>query len=1101
MHVNPACLAGAHHEDQLQSNDSPARFERIHPNSTHARTALVQVQVTASASDLLIMFPHDLSARNRAASYRTNFNAAILHYRNLAVNPSYRPKYRDLLYKWMLKIADHCDWKAVVNCDCMRHFNTLRDHLDPRGLSTIDAVTLDDLHEVHSTNTALVDASIRECTIHHNAFIPGGGTRVTPIDTKSTFRKLAEDFKVPGVPEDYVPKQGGDHPHAAAARHLGVTHLRKELGRNFTQYDLSKSTAARDNKINGTRPLHSAKDLGHSRINTEQIKPDDVITIIDTDVYFNNLDAFEGHPIVIVTPFYDKLAGPLTEAFYCYNSDCSVTEVVGDAHGGKHKKQHPFDFTRNDEICIENRSKTRFTIYHVVVHMQPHTHKQYVFLCPMQTVLLPLALVDQMTEWTKGHRFVCQPLAKADNVILVEGKPGSHDFLVMMTGTTRVPMVSIKYATSFGPDTSIEIRADVYYMLKSISNKSARGMLLSELHSLLKIYMPEEHGKYPQSPNTVVLGDYFKTCAEPGLLPNILYTSKHTNYFPGHTEPGGNAVVTAPVLTGDKFGVPVSSPAALEAYAEKRMLKFANTKSPNPEQATIHDKLMRNFFYCMEQETGLQPASISLVGKDEIVAGRVKPLQVARHEKWGRNGEELEDDTARVSIKAEVCKVSDAPRGVTSLGYPLSIASAQLGKALSAICKGCSWYDPGKTPTGIAESVQACAVTGALAADDGSVSGLVTSAVRASDFKRMDESHSEWTNGIVRALIKRYITLEDVELALAIYDALFCMDVKIGKKFYDSLWKNSSGSGITTQLNTIVAAAREYITTCYAALVAANPGTVDLNLLKTTSSGIEKAMNKIKLGNTGNGAQPGEQARVYFYRHIGPCYGDDGAAPSIPRISDIAWNIACEYMTEVYGMQVDVEFIGLDQPIEYLSRVYPNPKGSLASYCLVRKALNKLSISRTDNEDKFTAKLRGYATTDLRTPIVGSYLRAVARINKIDLQPYSCEAQTEMERLYVTDRDMYYRVANGPFPWDEGASAEMFDAVRKEFGFTGTELEAYVNEIEKAQTWSELEELQLPRVGEAKEDPSNILRTASHRPTRPGQPDCSYAARLEVPSL
>jgi hypothetical protein len=406
------------------------------------------------------------------------------------------------------------------------------------------------------------------------------------------------------------------------------------------------------------------------------------------------------------------------------------------------------------------------------------------------------------------------------------------------------------------------------------------------------------------------------------------------------------------------------------------------------------------------------------------------------------------------------------------------------------MCAGCAWYDPGKTPTAIAQSVQSCAIVGARAYDDGAISGCVTSAVRASDFKRMDESHSKFTNGIVRMMIERYVIPADVEIALEAYDALFCMDIKIGKDLYDSGWKNSSGSGITTQLNTIVAAAREYVTTCYAALVAVNPGTTDINLLKVTPSSIEKAMNKIKLGNLDNGARSEEQARVYFYNHIGPCYGDDGAAPSIPKIPDEAWRIACNFMSDVYGMQVEVEFIGLDQPIEYLSRVYPNPKGSLASYCLVRKALNKLSISRTDNEAKFTAKLRGYATTDLRTPIVGAYLRTVARINKIDLQPFSCDAQAEMERLYVTDRDMYYRVANGPFPWDEGASAEMFDAVRKEFGFTGTELRAYVEAIEKAQTWSELEELQLPRVGEAKEDPPNVLRMASHRPPRSGQPDC-----------
>jgi hypothetical protein len=149
---------------------------------------------------------------------------------------------------------------------------------------------------------------------------------------------------------------------AAAARHLGITALRKELGRYYSQYDPSQSQAERDKRINGARPLHTAKDLSHSEGRNGRLEVNSVVTLIDTDVYLDNLDDYEGHPIVIVTPHYDKLAGKLTDAFYCYNEDCTVTEVVGDAHGAKYdnkdgsRGQRPFDFTRNDEVCIENKS-------------------------------------------------------------------------------------------------------------------------------------------------------------------------------------------------------------------------------------------------------------------------------------------------------------------------------------------------------------------------------------------------------------------------------------------------------------------------------------------------------------------------------------------------------------------------------------------------------------------------------------------------------------------------------------------------------------------------------------------------------------------------
>jgi hypothetical protein len=72
-------------------------------------------------------------------------------------------------------------------------------------------------------------------------------------------------------------------------------------------------------------------------------------------------------------------------------------------------------------------------------------------------------------------------------------------------------------------------------------------------------------------------------------------------------------------------------------------------------------------------------------------------------------------------------------------------------------------------------------------------------------------------------------------------------------------------------------------------------------------------------------------------------------------------------------------------------------------------------------------------------------------------------------------------------PWDTGAKDDQFSVAKAEFGFTGTELDDYVELMDKANTWDELEALLLPRTYDPKPDPLNITRLAAYRDAGEGR--------------
>lgn len=566
------------------------------------------------------------------------------------------------------------------------------------------------------------------------------------------------------------------------------------------------------------------------------------------------------------------------------------------------------------------------------------------------------------------------------------------------------------------------------------------------------------------------------------------------------------------------------------AYVENRLKANINTTVPSPPFHKVWDVVLSHFIKQIAAESGVEPGTVHMPTFQEVEESRNGPLQRARRENWGKNGILPSDDTARVDTKKEVQhKVDDAPRGVTGLPYELGVNSGRLGKGLEKVMKLCRHYNPGSTPHQIAESVRAVYTLGLehevaittqperRVAPDGLVytedefagffGGLdeweqatvkendyTTSGIREKDFSKMDEMHSEFTSNVVRSLIRHFFHPSCLDEALAIYEKLFKMRTQVGKEIIDSGWKNSSGSGITTVLNCLVNAILEMMTTVVslclnvqdqddeATLAAIKSGEYALTVKE-----LRRCMSVVQGDKRFKGLSTYGTMMEMAYNWIGPKFGDDALDPGTPFVSDVRWSVASEYVQKNIGMVTKLGFVSclLRQPCEYLSRVYPDPIHTLVSYCKIEKACDKLRISQTDDVSKYALKLQGYSVTDINSPVVGPLIKAAAKVFNIDLT--RCDAivqDTEyMAQLYDIDRDMYYRLSNGPYPpcEDEMADDIRRVSVARQFGFTGPELYDYDERLSEMTTREQIATMRLPVDPDKtpKIDPDNVHRVAA----------------------
>jgi len=934
------------------------------------------------------------------------------------------------------------------------------------------------------------------------------------VDAKTRFERAAQKYVPPTDAEiaKSLPKRStsNTHPRLAAARYHHVSKLRKLVdGLKYEQYDPFISSNIRDSPAYGDRPVHQLKDLANAPVP----RPEDTngrkiakraITLVDCLTYAHSLRERSGEDIVAWTSYYPGLAGKTDESVYYADSETTFTEIIGqDAVVGTWKGQLAWDFTCNDIVYIENMDGSAFTVYKVYRYPHPELLKQTVFFCAIQTVNLPYAVVDLLTLWTKGHKLSSSGIGTphpAKNVKLVPrdpSRPFTQDILVMTAGTPLAPTVSVKYKNAVGPDSAVTMSIDTYHWIKYQNACNGRGLTTHEAIKRLELYADQDKGVHVQ--RSAAYCELLRTVAWWGDLPCVIYYDTRTigevpTEAPVEAETA-KAVMAAPKITSNMPCVLAKTPEAMDAYKREKMVGLVNDTVPTSDWENIAALCVKHYVEGTGNESGIKKGTLQLIDRAKVADSRTRAAQVARKEAYGIGPSPPEP--GRVENKIEAAhKTAACPRGVQNPDYDISELSGVLAKSFEPVISQLAHYNPGLQPLKIAEAMRRTFEKSEEHQNTYEGGGL-----RSVDYTAADEKHCKLSNKILRAMIEYYFTEEDVEEALWIYDLCFHMRLKVGSSTMSSGWKNASGTGITTLLNTIVFAARELQTVIVALIFRAmedagelKPGDyIQDNAGKSkpypnlTHARFLKHLRIIdkewELHRIAGGNQPKVPVLQTIYSWIGPKFGDDGVDPSTPFVSDRIYELAMKYVDRQDGFirKLETSDAADGEPVEYLSRIYPYLPGSLSSFCKVEKALDKLSVATNRDRERYILKLKGYWQNDRNTPIVGAYLQAVSQMYQNPLTEVTKLSDKELAALEEADKEIYWKLVNGPFPSDEGASDLAYECVAKDYDMTSGELREFDAKLRVLSTWKDIQAMMVPAKlsSETAEDPLGSAEAAA----------------------
>lgn len=1010
---------------------------------------------------------------------------------------------------------------------------SLKDIFSPRGEDAAGIVSKRQARAFRASRSAVADRIIRSRTLYHNGcvqsqmklppqLIAPGSIRV---DAKTRFERAAQTYEPPTDAEvaESLPRttSSNTHPRLAAARYHHVTKLRKLVtGLKLEQYDPYISSNTRDDPAYGGRPVHQLKDLANAPVP----RPEDadgihknakrVVTLVDCLTYADSLREYSGEDIIAWTGFYPELAGKTDESVYYADSENTFTEIIGlNAVVGTWEGQLAWDFTKNDIVYVENLDGSAFTVYKVYRYPHPELLKQTVFFCAIQTVNLPYKVVDLLTVWTKGHTLGSSGIGTpgpAKNVKLVPRdplRPFTQDILVMTGGTPEVPKVMVKYKNTVGPDSAATMSIDTYHWIKYQHACNGRGLTTHEAVKRLELYA--EKDKPANVPGSAAYCELLRTVAWWGDLPCVVYYDARAKGPEPTTPPieasTAKAVMAAPNITGGSPSVLARSAEAVEAYKREKMVALVNDTQPTGEWTKIAELCVKNYIEGTSRESGVKPKSLQLIDRQKVSDSRTRAAQVARKEANGIGPSPPE--LGRVEAKVEALhKTPKCPRGVQNPDFDISELSGVIAKSLEPVISKLAHYHPGRQMASIAQAMMETHHTSVEHQEKYEGGGI-----RSVDYTAADEKHCKLSNKILRGMIEFYFTDEDVEDALWIYDMCFHMRLNVGGFTMSSGWKNASGTGITTILNTIVFAAREMQTVIVALVFRAMEDAGELkagqyvqdeycsdmpypNLTFSKFVRHLKAIDKGWMLHKVAGDMPKVPVLHTIYSWIGPKFGDDGVDPSTPYVCDRIYECAMKYVDKQDGFirKLETSDACKDEPVEYLSRIYPYLLGSPSSFCKVEKALDKLSVATNRDRDRYILKLKGYWQNDRDTPIVGAYVEAISKMYRAPLIKLS---DTELAALAEADKEAYWKLANGPFPTGEGASDLAYECVAANYGMTSGELREFDDKLRRLSTWRDIQDMMVPAqlIKETAQDPLGLAEPEEPPPgvTRVAAIDCT----------
>jgi len=288
--------------------------------------------------------------------------------------------------------------------------------------------------------------------------------------------------------------------------------------------------------------------------------------------------------------------------------------------------------------------------------------------------------------------------------------------------------------------------------------------------------------------------------------------------------------------------------------------------------------------------------------------------------------------------------------------------------------------------------------------------------VGETDYSKLDETiSSDIRSEIFEPTVKRAFAREHHEYVERVLRDDTELDGNVGEIKIKTGSKNNSGSGLTTDVNTV------------------------------TSPFVVYVAHRIR----------GFNPRDAFAR-CGIAFGDDGLSPGGP--GGTGFDELCVSVAASIGLKLKYLEHEPGDPLFFLGRLYLSPLTSSVSMALPSKVLRKLPICIGKASEHRAHRLLGFYVTEKHVPVVSDYIEAAARAYKVDLSIMP----PDMEALRTKDRDLFHKLKHGPYPYEDADVPLLLDAVCKDLSLSQAEVEELRTKLRAVQTVKDLEGIKIP---------------------------------------
>lgn len=404
-----------------------------------------------------------------------------------------------------------------------------------------------------------------------------------------------------------------------------------------------------------------------------------------------------------------------------------------------------------------------------------------------------------------------------------------------------------------------------------------------------------------------------------------------------------------PSIVANVAIAPVNTPNNTKASIQGRILDVANTVVP----PKIYEQWRREFIDMMFETEGVDESKGAPVSEVDVYGVQNNARQKLRNKIQQVDVANYERVIVSFQKREQYTKISD-PRNISTLPTASTIhLSAYCMAFKEDVMNKQHWFVPGKKPHDVA--TQICEFVKAVRADG--------EQVVETDYSRFDGTISPFLREIEFMAMLRWIHPEhNGELIkLLEFEVNHPATTSDGETKYNTRSTRLSGSPLTTIGNSIINAFAAYC--C---------------CRKTTS---------------------GRKAARRAYDRIGPKYGDDGLDRAGP-FEDVARDLGLTIKVETRATHVG-----------FCGRTYIEPLTTLTSITPPTRILPRIPNVVHSDGDAGKNKILGYLVTESQVPLVGDYLRALARV-------FGYDGSADLETV-GDDHDLRHRIQAGPYPYNE----------------------------------------------------------------------------------